>query len=336
MANRASVEPVTYGGWSHNLRLSNDTVEVVVTLDVGPRIIRYARVGGENALHERPAELGKSGEPVWVLRGGHRLWVSPEDPKRTYALDNEAVQHQVEGGRVRVWNRPDASGLEKTVELELAATGSALKVTHRIRNAGAAPTELSVWALTVLPPGGQAFVPLAPHREHPGDPDPTRNYWPTPADYGPGQLVAVWPYTHLDDPRIRFGSSLLRLRQVAGAQPAKLGLGPAIGGPSLKPVDGLAAYVRNGIVFGKRFETVADASYPDGGCAFETYTDTEILELESLSPLVTLAPRAEAIHVEHWCIEDARTSGFPGEDASDDALSSYFRRFFGRGSEKIG
>src|SRR6516225_11433579 len=38
---KVSVEKVEYKGWKNNLRLSNGEAELIVTLDVGPRIISY-------------------------------------------------------------------------------------------------------------------------------------------------------------------------------------------------------------------------------------------------------------------------------------------------------
>jgi hypothetical protein len=51
----------------------------------------------------------------------------------------------------------------------------------------------------------------------------------------------------------------------------------------------------------KRYEAVgAPADYPDFGCSFETFTNAEILELETLGPLTTLAPGQSASHTERW------------------------------------
>ncbi len=44
------VEKVEFKGWKNNLKLSNGTVELIATLDVGPRVIRYGFAGGENML----------------------------------------------------------------------------------------------------------------------------------------------------------------------------------------------------------------------------------------------------------------------------------------------
>ena len=54
----------------------------MVTGDVGPRIMRFGFVGGQNLLKEFPEQLGKSGEEKLQLRGGHRVWKAPEDPDR--------------------------------------------------------------------------------------------------------------------------------------------------------------------------------------------------------------------------------------------------------------
>jgi len=42
---------------------------VVITLDVGPRIISYRTTGGENAFQNFDAQLGGTGEAEWQARG---------------------------------------------------------------------------------------------------------------------------------------------------------------------------------------------------------------------------------------------------------------------------
>src|SRR5947209_821404 len=116
-----SVEKVEYRGWKNNLRLSNAVVEVLVTLDVGPRILVYRLVGGANVLKEYAGQLGRSGEPDWQIRGGHRLWTSPEDLTRTYVPDNQPVSYrELPGGTVRLIPPADeANGIQKEIDLTL-------------------------------------------------------------------------------------------------------------------------------------------------------------------------------------------------------------------------
>src|SRR5581483_6732901 len=98
----ATVQKVEYKGWKNNLRISNGDAELIVTLDVGPRVISYRLPEGKNVFKEYEEQLGKSGEEEWQIRGGHRVWLAPEDLTRTYAPDNAAVQHkEVSPGRHR-------------------------------------------------------------------------------------------------------------------------------------------------------------------------------------------------------------------------------------------
>ena len=60
-AAAVKVEKVAYQGWPNCYRISNGTVELIVTTDVGPRVIRFGFPGGENEFMEEAAQLGKTG-----------------------------------------------------------------------------------------------------------------------------------------------------------------------------------------------------------------------------------------------------------------------------------
>ena len=61
------MEKIDYKGWPNSYRLSNGTVDLVVTTDVGPRIIRFGFVGGENEFKEYEDMLGKTGGDEWRI-----------------------------------------------------------------------------------------------------------------------------------------------------------------------------------------------------------------------------------------------------------------------------
>jgi hypothetical protein len=63
---------------------------------------------------------------------------------------------------------------------------------------------------------------------------------------------------------------------------------------------GWGAYYSRGALFIKRATPLANARYPDFGCNFEIFTNPEFLELETLSPIVELAPGESASHTEIW------------------------------------
>ena len=93
----SAMEIVDFGGWANSIRLSNGEIELVVTTDVGPRIIRLGFVGGQNLFHNYPSTLGRTGDPEWNNYGGHRLWHAPEVFPRTYTPDNVPVEHAWDG-----------------------------------------------------------------------------------------------------------------------------------------------------------------------------------------------------------------------------------------------
>src|SRR6516164_934822 len=91
------IEKINFKGWPNSWRVSNGEVELVVTGDIGPRIMRFGFAGGQNIFKEFTEQLGKSGEAEWQPRGGHRIWIAPEDPIKSYAPDNDSVDVEVAG-----------------------------------------------------------------------------------------------------------------------------------------------------------------------------------------------------------------------------------------------
>lgn len=286
-----TVEKVEYHGWKNNLRMSNGEVELVVTLDVGPRVMSYRLADGKNVFKNYDAMLGKSGETEWKIRGGHRLWAAPEDPARTYYPDNGPVAHKELGpGNVRFTPAPEtAVGLQKEIDVRLDPTGTGVTLTHRITNIGPGPTELAIWSLSVMAPGGTEVIPLPPHRPHPGDPKNARG----PADFAPSLTMTAWPYTDFSDPRWHLGSRFITLSQDAHRGATKLGL-------ALRP--GAVGYLNGGTLFVKRFEYREGQPYPDGGVNYETFTNQDMLEMESLGPLTRLEPGRSVEHLETWSL----------------------------------
>lgn len=279
-------ERFSYRGWSNAYRLSNGVVELVVTADVGPRILSYGFCSGENQLHEVTQDLGKSGGAEFRLYGGHRLWVSPE-VERTYFPDNGPVAVSHHGTRTRFTAAPeDASPgthLQKELEIELAATGTPVRIMHRISNRGKRPTKLAPWAPTMMRAEGRAILPLSPR---------------VPMDKDHYQSVGafgIWSFTDFTDPRWVFGTSFIQLRQLplpAGRFTEQMG--------GIYNGAGWGGYYRKGFLFVKRADTISAATYPDFGCNFQVFTNPEFLELETLGPVHELQPEETVAHEERW------------------------------------
>lgn len=262
--------------------ISNGEVELIVTSDVGPRVIRYGFAGGQNLFKEFRNQLGKSGETSWQARGGHRLWIAPEMVPDTYALDNRSVKVDIKGGVVELTQpvEPETS-LEKKIIIRLAESGSAVEVVHRIRNAGSKSRRFAAWALTMMAQGGSGVTGFPPRGTH------QTNLLPT-------NPLVMWAYTDLSDPRWTFTKKYLVLRHDPKlSAPQKLGHFNR---------ETWAGYLLGSDLFLKR--TTADPAkpYPDFQCSFETFTNNDFLELETLGPLADIVPGATVEHVERWTL----------------------------------
>jgi hypothetical protein len=291
-----TVETVPYQSWKNNLRLHNEDAEVLITLDVGPRILSYRLSDGKNVFKEYPEQLGKTGESEWMIRGGHRLSVAPEDPKRSFTPDNGPVTWKLLDkslGLVRLSAAPDeALGLQKEMDVQLAAAGSRVKVVHRIKNIGSKPLELSPWAVTVLAPGGVEIIPQPAKKPYPKDPRKAESA----ADYAPHQSLVLWPYFSFHNQGWNLGPKYITLwpsttRQGAKYGPTKVGMAHRMS---------WVGYLNAGTLFVKRFEYEEGKTYPDNGCNLETFANPDMLDIESLGPVAKLEVGTAIEHTETW------------------------------------
>ena len=283
------LQVIEYRGWKNNLLLSNGDAELVVTLDVGPRVIAYRLPGGFNVMKNYDAMMGGTGEAEWQIRGGHRFWLAPEDLTRTYFADNRPVTwEKLSDTAARFTPPPETEyGVQKVMTLELAPTGTAVTVTLTVTNTGTAPTELAPWGPTVMAPGGVEVIPLPAKAPHPGHPSRAKS----PADFGPNQELVLWPYFDFADARWTFGKRFVFLRQDATKGPTKIGLAHR---------EGWVGYANGGVLFVKRFDYRDGAIYPDRGTRYQTFSNEDMLEMETVGELVALAPGASASLVESW------------------------------------
>jgi hypothetical protein len=273
---------VTYQAHHDCIRLSNGTVEVIVATAIGPRVLRYALIGGDNILGDVPDAVTKTDLGDWRPWGGHRLWTAPEGMPRSYSPDNGPVTVAVSGNTVTLTQPVEPkTGIEKVLTVTLAPTGSGVTVGHRITNTNLWTVELAPWALTILNAGGTVILPQEPYKSHDEELQPVR-------------VMTLWAYTDLSDPRWTIGPKFLRLATDASrAASQKVGISNR---------QGWAAYLRNGTLFVKRVDWHPGATYPDFGVNMETYTAGNFIELETLAPLSHLEPHASATHEERWSL----------------------------------
>lgn len=279
---------VDYSIYGKCLEITDGILKLIVTCNVGPRIVYFGKVNGFNFLfndvNDDISSKGiyfdtnfKKGE-AWHLYGGHRLWKSPEDFE-TYAPDNYPVEvTMLDNGALFTAPTEKLTGIQKALKIKLKE--GKVKITHSFVNKSDATISASMWALTVMDKGGKAFIPLS--EEDTG--------------WLPNRNIVLWSYTDINDPRLKFMQNGIRI-----AQDEKATTNIKIGTQSNL---GCAYYMLNGELFKKSFEVVANGNYPDYSSNLECYTSPLILEIETLSEFDTIIPEQKTKYREYWEIVD--------------------------------
>jgi hypothetical protein len=287
--NSITVEKLVYKNFGECLKLSNGIVEAFITIDIGPRIIRYGLIGGENYLLEdieRSTEVtNKAMEAVfgegskWFIYGGHRLWLSPEDMPLTYYPDNECVVwNEIPGGVELIPPAQRVNDFQYRIEVIMSKNMPKISIKHYATNIGDSTKKRSMWALTVLSKNGLEVIPQPIH------------------DTGllANRVLSLWSFSDMSDDRVYWGKKYISLRQDTSITSAfKLGI---------SNMRGWAAYFNHGGMFVKKYENNPNGNYPDFGTSFETYTNDKIMEMETLGELVDITPGSTAYHGEEWSL----------------------------------
>lgn len=305
--SKITIEKIEFKNYGRCLKLTNGLVEAVVTIDVGPRVIRYAFPGGDNFFHEDiKRESCVSGEPLeavfgkgskWYIYGGHRLWMSPEDMPLSYYPDNDPVAYrEIENG-VELTPPPQrVNDVQYRFELVMSKDKPQMTVRHFVTNLGARTIKRSPWGLTALCRGGLEVVP-----------QPTNN-----SGLLANRHISLWSYSDMSDERVYWGKKYITLRQDSEISSAfKFGISNNCG---------WAAYFANNGMFIKRYEHNPDGNYPDYGVSFETFTNNLILEMESLGELVDITSGATACHSEEWVLVDNVERPAPNDEITLNTL----------------
>jgi hypothetical protein len=207
--------------------------------------------------------------------------MAPENASLSYQPDNNPVKHTITGSAIELTAPVEPqTGLEKTIFVELDDNGAAT-LTYRITNTHSAARELSPWALSMMAPGGTAITGFPPRGTHPEALLPTNP-------------LVMWAFTNFGDPRWAFTEKYLILHNdPQNPAPTKAGhFNPKTWG----------AYLLGSDLFIKRCDADSTKPYPDFHCSYETFTNGEFLELETLGPLVTLQQGCHTGLVERWTL----------------------------------
>lgn len=279
-------EEIDYLNFGKCLKITSPKAEVIVTLDVGPRIISYRLLDGENIFWEDIERISYLNNQdidkmffkgaTWYGLGGHRLWSSPESFS-TYYPDNNPVEYKLKNGVFTFLQ-------EKQIynEVQLTLTVSFLNETEiifegTITNKSKIAKTCSSWSLSMCKGPGLEIVKL-----------PIND-----TGFKPQRVYSLWNFgAKNNDPRAYYGENYFALRMEPGNKKAyKVGM--RINAGKVLYLTGKNAYI-------KKFNLAENQLYPDNNVNYETYTKDLFMELETLSPLKTIKPNESVTQKEVW------------------------------------
>lgn len=301
---------ISYKNFGKCIKMENETVTVIITVDVGPRIIYYGLNGKGNVFHEdinRDSFNDKNQlhdffetKENWYIYGGHRLWSSPESYPESYTPDNHPVAYEIKGNSVKL--RPEDRtkvGERHIITVTMGDIDSRIIVNHKIQNIADYDIKLAPWCLTVMKKGGVEIAPQCTK------------------DTGllSNRRTVFWPYSDVRDPRFFICDKYITLAQTDMEQAFKIGVNNE---------DGWGAYLNDGQLFIKRFDFDTVGEYPDYSVNYETYTNQFIMEIESLGTLETLHSGDFTEYNECWELKDCSDSF---DKADPDSINDFVKKY---------
>ncbi|MBI1387133.1 MAG: hypothetical protein GC154_01620 [bacterium] len=309
-AAEVNVEKTSFEGWNNCYRIANGNVELVACADIGPRVLHLSLKGRDNLFSLSESTRGKTSGDQWNGYGGHRFWIAPEKTDFTYYPDNDPVRVETGENSVTMISAPEFKDwsmrgqfsvderfdklndpafrknftIQKTMKVSMDASGE-VEVVHTAVNVGEETYDIAPWALTVMRQNGTTIIPNAPYAPH------------GPDHFLPVRQVILWSYTRLNDPRLTFLEKYTLLKQDPDARhPLKIGF---------SNTEGWVAYTLGDQLFVKYLDPRDDAEYPDMNASIELFTNSGIMEIESLGANYQLKPGQAMSHRERWRVYDA-------------------------------
>ena len=262
--------------------LKNDFLQVEYLTDA-LRISGFTPAGKSN-LFVQLSESASAPTPYgrFHFRGGHRLWHAPEAMPRTYIPDTEVKVTELPDGVVLDTATESGTGIRKRIQITLASDKPSVTLTHVLINDGLWSVELAAWGITQFRLGGTVLLPT-----------PVGNI--DAAGLLHNRQMSFWPYTRINDPRLKLDDQFILFKADPLLPPFKIGYFNS---------HGWMAYWLDGVLFRKTFDVQTALSYPDNNCNAEMYCNDQFVELETLSPLTKLAPGESVTHIETWELAD--------------------------------
>lgn len=278
----APIAPVVYEGWTNALRLANEKISLVVIPDTG-RIAAIAYGQGENMLRMDPALKGKTAlldaPDYWFNFGGDWLWPVAQERWPDFQAGDWPPSRLLDGRpwQARAWKCADGSDCCKLTQvygaplhievsrfIKLDKEEAEVEIRQRIERTADSDIPVTLWNISQVAQADRVVLP-------------------TDEDSAFENGLAILKFGAPDE-------KMLARCETATTYDASLEGEHKLGSDS--PRAWIAAQKGEVLLVEHVRPHDAEASYPDGGCTVEMYSNSGLgyTEIETLSAEKNLRP----------------------------------------------
>lgn len=274
-----NITEINYKEYGKCLRVTNDIIEVIVSIQYGPRIIKYGYVNDINHFAEGIEDKVVTENGDYYIIGGHKFLYLSENENNVYVPDNKKVQYEsIENGIRFIQETEERTYLQKIIEIVFEGDAK-LKVLHKIVSTNPFDVNVSMSAITTMNNNGIELIPLEKSQGN-----------------APDKSFVFWPYSNLKDPRVYFGDKYIAMKVNENVyENFRIGFNMKLT---------RALYYSRNQLFVKEVQEEKSlekcSSYPNMGSKYESFISKNYIEMQTNSPKHLLKSNGCIEHLEIW------------------------------------
>ena len=280
-----TVKEVTDERLGHCALLENEGIEIMVTLDYGPRIVSVHREGEPNLIYNNST-------PELQRNHGHKMRITLEKSTNPIYCDDLPVRYiPLSDGVSFVQTLTEPAQLELTMDIVFSTDIGSFMVVHGAMNKSLEDIKLSIYTETPFCNEGFVFIPQSNIHEK----------------EKPSRVLTLFDNAGWNDKRLFIGNQYVTVNGnvLETEDNGEYQLVDAdLYAPRLKigvnNTAGFCGYLLNGHSLIKRYVHNRNALYPFNSCsAFATANDG-YLSIQNTGPFYITGPGESARHIESW------------------------------------
>lgn len=263
-----NVKEITTENFGHCVQLSTSDIQVIVTIDYGPRIVSVTTPFSSNMIYfQKDKEYNRC--------HGHKMCLIAERANGGFYFDNSPVMYSQLDDGVKFFQTV-SSPMALEVSMDIVPEKNGLMVVHSVLNKSKAAIKFSIQTETPFDNNGFIFFPQSNINENDK----------------PSRIMTFWYNSRWNDERLYIGNQYITVSGNSNiALKFKLGCNNTAG---------WSGYLNNHNSFIKRYIHNRTSLYPNCQCSTYITANDEHLSIQTSSPFYRVEPNEIARLVENW------------------------------------